>query len=199
MDSLVLNTLISENTPYDYKDNKIFISHSNSTSSKFEESNLTLRDVFDENVTYNVWTTPKIGSYYSRNSNKLIKLEGDFFRQLNFLKESLPEKVIDEKYYIYFFSKTIEEVLGVYPDNLTIELSYDDSIIYTAIKNNRKVYLEFLPFEESDEEKATLTYKDNGCLKSISGPINFILEKFVEKFASPNQTLFSFDYCTEVS
>ncbi|SHE53604.1 hypothetical protein SAMN03080594_101548 [Arenibacter palladensis] len=112
----------------------------------------------------------------------------------NQLKHYLPfyeQHDFNKDYLMFYFNKTIQEVLSISPEKLNVELTYDLSIFYSIFKNGHKAYLEFFLVDEEDTENAMLTITTyDGESKSFSGTITSILEKLTKEFKSPSQTRF---------
>lgn len=196
------NTLIksqdTEKTFYHYKSNDFVMSNKDSTACFAVKQTTSKKDFIQNSFVYSYWSDNRYNDF--KKVKKVIEFEQSFNKQLNYLKSNIEGYTIDNKYFKFYFRKTLDEIMAVNPDKLVLELTYEQGLLYTIVKKDEKVYLEFMPFETLEEEKATITLKDiDGNLKSYSGNIKQILERFVGQFESTVQTLFTFTNKTKIS
>lgn len=100
--------------------------------------------------------------------NKLIEISEKFKKELNDSND------IDKSLAIKAFSDSINLILGLEPDNLSIEITESESIYYTLLKNNFSFYIE----EFVDDNEVIVASFYNGIKQdSFSGNIQEIMFK----------------------
>lgn len=136
----------------------------------------------------NPWKSDKIDA--CSDFRTYIKLQKDFNRQVadNAAFENQINYALEEKMRI-----SLDALLNLVPDNISLEISYDGSVYYKLLKDNYQIFFEhFLIDEFDDADEAIFTiYNGNMRLLNYGGNLNdslnelnkFLVKKSVIEFA----------------
>ncbi|NDV16775.1 hypothetical protein GO009_12130 [Muricauda sp. TY007] len=189
MDDLVLE-MPSYDTTLEYRSSGLNIHSEQQTTTANYFPSLEKKE-WREQVVWNYWTESKhkAGEVDNIKTQKLIDLKKVYSNQINFLRSELDE-TIDERLIQSYFENILTKILQLSPDDVGFELSYDQSLIFSLIKNDSKTYLEITPSEDEFEEAMLTSIDENGNMNSVIGSINDMIEKLEYKFEGFHQTYF---------
>lgn len=101
-------------------------------------------------------------------TNNLINLYKEFIKDR--------EKITSVNYNTAFkkFSNILKPILKLKPDKVVLEITYDESIFFTLIKDSYKIYIEYYL---DDDTTMSSVYENNIEINSFTGSNEYTFEK----------------------
>ncbi len=150
-------------------------------------------DTHNIHLNFNTSSAPMLYEEYQpgENDRKFIRLEKALKKQWQEFKDVYSKE--DYEYFKQAMQQSVPLLLGLSPDKISLQLSYDKSIFYTLIKNDISIYFDhFVQLEDDMDEVIVSVYQKKEKIFSLSSSlehINLEINQFL--FGEPYPSLIS--------
>lgn len=103
-------------------------------------------------------------------TDKLINLHREFKKQKGKIT-TVSHSMATKK-----FQQNLQLIFKLEPDKIVLEITDDDSIFFTLVRDSYKIYIEYYL---DDDTTMSILYENDKEINSFSGSINYAIEKTI--------------------